>query len=197
LTGLGGLSTVATPAHQILLVDRLLYYPGIVVSGALQSMTASAAIPRYTTGAGVVAWPEVVGSTLTIAGTTFTMTYTNQAGTAGRVSPSVVVDTNPIVGRIPFAHGFFIPFQAGDTGIRSIEDITFGAAGTGGTITMVLGRVLARLPLFTQNAFVERDLVLQTPRFPEIIDDACLQLLVMAGTTSTGLLAGNIDAVAG
>lgn len=198
LTGLGAVSNgTATPSCHLLLVDRLLYYPGITPSGALQSLTASATIPRYTTGAGTVAWCEVVGGTLTIASTTFTMTYTNQAGTGSRVSPSISVDSNPIVGRIPFAHGFFIPFQAGDTGVRSIESITFGAAGSVNTVTMVIGRVLARVPIFTQGAFVERDLVLQTPRFPEIKNDACLQFLVMAGQSSTGLVSGNVDAVAG
>lgn len=196
LVSMSAMSNVGT-LGILMLVDRLLYYPGITVGATSPiALTNSTTIPRYTTGAGTAVFLEV-SANLTQSAGSFTMSYTNQAGTAGRTSESASYTANAIQGRLQHNHGLFAGLQNDDTGIRSVESITYTTTSSGGSMALVICKPLATIPLYTANAAVERDLVLNTPRFPEIKDDACLQWLLWAGNSSTGALAGDLFLVAG
>lgn len=131
--------------QRLLLADYLLYYPFVDTDavGEQQDMVQSQAIPRYS-GGQVMCVGQSASSTVG----TFTMGYTNQDGTAGRVSQStftkviagggVVVSSsnNAVTGSHPF-----VGLQAGDTSVKSIEWVNFSAAG-GGLMALVIVKPL-------------------------------------------------------
>ena len=124
-----------------LLADYLLYYPFLDTDavGELQETIPTQALPRYSSGQ-VICVAQSASSTVG----SFKMSYTNQAGVSGRTSQltytKVVAGggtlvssaTNAIAGSLPF-----VGLQAGDSGVRSIESVTFTAAG-GGLMALVI-----------------------------------------------------------
>jgi hypothetical protein len=138
-------ATSTTNQNQLIqMLDYLMYYPFIDSDavGELQEMIPSVSLPsRAGTGEGV----KVIGVAQAACATagTFTFSYTNQAGVSGRTS--MVTQTKTCAGGgvlLPYrdltASSFpFIGLQAGDSGVRSIESVTFSGAG-GGLICLVL-----------------------------------------------------------
>ena len=134
----------------MMLLDYLLYYP-FIDEGTTdpQALTTGIALPRYPTGAGVQMMAvSVAGRT---GGQSFNVTYTNQDGVAGRVTPNVIQNLVYVNGSIVTsdrananARGPFIPLQAGDTGVRSVEEVTMLGADVGltGGATVALDRFL-------------------------------------------------------
>ncbi len=134
--------------QRLLLADYLLYYPFVDTDavGEQQDMVQSASLPRYATGAGVQIMAVAQSASSTVG--TFTVSYTNQAGVPGRTSSPaytkvvsgggtlVSSTTNAVDGSQPF-----IQLQAGDSGVRSIESVTFSAAG-GGLLCLALVKPL-------------------------------------------------------
>ena len=127
-------------------------------------------------------------------GKVFITGNTNQAGTASRVttlSPTVSAAAN----RIPQG-GFFIPLQAGDTGVRSVQSVQFGGSMGAGVLNLTLCRPFPTLPIQVASMMVERNLVLHTPRIIQIVDNAALMAIIMAATTSSGNISGSLRAAA-
>lgn len=134
--------------QRLLLADYLLYYPFIDTDaiGEEQVMDNTVTLPRYTTGARVQMM--AVGQSASSTVGTFTVNYTNQDGTAGRTSQTtytkvisgggtlVSSSNNAVTGSHPF-----IGLQAGDSGVRSVESVTFSGAG-GGLMAIVLVKPL-------------------------------------------------------
>ena len=134
--------------QRLCLADYLLYYPFIDTDavGEQQDTIATNALTRYTDGQGVMMM--AVGQSASSAIGTFTVRYTNSAGVAGRTSQAtftkiisgggtlVSSSTNAVAGSHPF-----VGLQAGDTGVRSVESVTFSAAG-GGLMAIVLVKPL-------------------------------------------------------
>ncbi len=147
------LQAMATQAGTLLLLDRLWHNGGFTItSTAAQSITSPTWPARCptsgtddtpaTTGLGVMLAVEV--SAATGAGTpTITVSYTNQAGTAGRTATNIIgtVATSAI------GATYLLGLQAGDTGVRSVQSLTLSATWTSGTINLVAYRQLASLPL--------------------------------------------------
>lgn len=104
----------------------------------------SAALTRCTSGEGVMAGLLI---TATVGGTatTFTVRYTNQAGTPGQIS------TAAAIGGTGFREAGAIlpvPLAAGDTGVRSVEGVTLAASTTtAGAFGVVLFKPLAMIAL--------------------------------------------------
>ena len=128
-----------------LLCDYLLYYPFIDTDavGELQEMVQTATIPRYTSGQ-VMAVAQSASSAVG----QFTMTYTNQNGVSGRVCKNtftkVVAGGGALVSSTTAVVGGSQPFlelQLGDTGVQSVESVTFTAAG-GGLLALVIVKPL-------------------------------------------------------
>lgn len=130
--------------QSLILADYLLYYPFIDTDAIGEEQTTSAVelLPRYTNGDGVMMMAVAQSAASTVG--TFTVSYTNSDGVSGRISQStftkvvsgggtlVSSTTNVIAGSQPF-----IQLMAGDKGVRSVESVTFSAAG-GGLMAIVL-----------------------------------------------------------
>jgi hypothetical protein len=169
-----------------IVIDRLSHQGGLdaTVTSAQTTNLPTAALTRYTSGVGVMCGLTIY-TTIGTTPTTVTVSYTNQAGTGGQVSPAVVIGGNPntVGGRL-----VMIPPAAGDTGFRSVESVTLaGSTGTAGNIGVTLFKPLT---MFIGGAPGEEALAdLITGRMggglPEILDDACLSLVVMQGPSAT------------
>ena len=193
-------TTTAVPLPCILL-DYLMYYPFVDMSVTdAQAMTVGDALPRYPTGVGVQIMAVEVASQ--IGGVSFFVTYTNSDGVAGRTSQTVTCNTQTVNGTIistaPATLGCagpFIPLQAGDSGVRSIESCTF-ITGDVGLITLVLVKPLASFSIFDISAPSERDMILDGVQLPEIKADAYLNLICYpSGTLASSQIMGTIETV--
>lgn len=104
----------------------------------------TAALTRHTSGEGVMAG-LIPYALLGTTATTFTVSYTNQAGTSGQIS------TATAIGNSGFREAGVmlpIPLAAGDTGVRSVESVTLAAStGTAGNFGVVLFKPLAMIAL--------------------------------------------------
>lgn len=130
----------------LLMVDRLVETTGLAGnSTALQTTNLpTAALTRYTTGAGVQIALEVhalIGSSATTA----SVSYTNQAGTSGRTSATVGIGGGSYGRRV--GNIIKVPLQQGDTGVRSVQSVQLAATtGTLGNIGVTLYKPLLCLP---------------------------------------------------
>ncbi len=127
--------------QQVLLADLLMYYPFVDTDavGEQQDMVQSVSLPRYTSG-------NVIAVGQSAASTTgqFTFSYTNQDGTAGRTSQNhftfaVAGGGQVVASSVQSATSYhpYLSLQAGDSGVRSIESVTFTAGG-GGLMALVI-----------------------------------------------------------
>jgi len=165
--------------------------------------TITTYIDRYTTGAGVQCF--VTANTAVGAGTPNISLpqYTNAAGTTTRATPTVlpVGKTAAGIGQIVYSgtgagkYGPFMPLQAGDTGVRSAQQIQISATYTSGTLAYVLAKPILTLPMTTVGVAAERDLLNQVPSLPRIYDGACLAWLMYAGaaTPVNSSFTGHLD----
>lgn len=138
--------TSTTNARQgLVLADYLLYYPFIDTDavGEQQDMVNTVTIPRYE-GGQVVAVAQSAASAVG----QFTFTYTNENGVSGRVSQNhftfAVGGGGQVVATSVGSSASYHPFchlQAGDSGVKSIESVTFTAAG-GGLMALVIVKPL-------------------------------------------------------
>ena len=205
LLNMNAWTTAATGVPGTLtLVDMQGYYPGLTNNSAVAQTLVGTPTLRYTNGAGVRAY-MVQTATGGAGAQNFNMSYTNQAGTAGRTMPVTVACTaSSVASRINHSgaaannYGPFLPFASGDTGIRSIQTVTLSAATTG-TFAMVLARPLASITLSVLGLMTEKDLLNQIPSLPEIKDGACLVWIWSAGaaTATATTFAGGIEVVHG
>lgn len=202
-------TTTAVNARQrLVLCDYLLYYPFIDTDaiGEEQLMDNTVPLPRYTSGL-VIAVAQSAASTTG----QFTFTYTNQDGVAGRVSQNTYTFAVAGGGQIVSANGVgasynpYCTLQLGDTGVRSIESVTFTAAG-GGLMALVIVK-----PLF--NGYVTQECrtttgvaygaanefmsLIHAAGAPQIKDGAVLNFFAegTAGSLASSMLVGTLETV--
>lgn len=193
--------------QKVMLCDYLMYYPFVDTDaiGELQEMVQSVTLPRYTSGK-IFAVAQAASSTIG----QFTVTYTNQDGVGGRVTPNIFTQIVAGGGQSLTANisagGFnpFLPLQAGDSGVRSIESVTFTAAG-GGLMALVIVKPLlitfvngeCRLNNGIIGAPVEVQSVITHSPPPEIKDGAVLNFITKspAGSMSNTPLVGMIETI--
>jgi hypothetical protein len=184
----GTVTGVATGVPStLMLVDFLLYYPTVNANTTSpNTLTNSASLPRYTTGDGVMMMLEVTAA-LGATASNVTVSYTNQAGTASRTTPATAMTVSQIISGIGHTGvaPLHLPLQGTDSGVRSIQTITFSAAmGAGSAVSAVLYRPLATIPLTTIGVMTERDFLYQLPSLPKIEDGACLGFLYFTGAAT-------------
>lgn len=162
------------------LVDRLSHQGGLsgTVTTTQTTNLPTAALTRYTSGVGVYAALEfytAVGAT----DATWTVVYTNQAGTGSR---SVTF----IMGATPSLNGFIIvPLQATDTGVKSVESVALTpSTGTAGNFGVTLFKPLVWVPSIPSFMGRQNDIFSMPGWNTPILDDACLQLLLKPGRSS-------------
>ena len=146
ITGAQTQSIVAgdTSTGVVIVADRLSHQGGLVGNSTSTQTTnlPTAALTRYTSGEGVwIALENYValGGTQTTA----TVSYTNQAGTAGRTGTCQIGGGS--FGSLASLR--LVALQAGDTGARSVESVTLTATtGVAGNFGVTLFRPLVPFP---------------------------------------------------
>jgi len=200
-------STSATGVPgTLMLVDVQGYWPGIDMNvNTVQTLIGTPTL-RYANGAGCRLYLAARATTGATAHN-LSYSYTNQAGTAGRVQPTTVAATaSAIVPHIVHSgtaannYGPFLPLASGDTGVANVANIQLSAAsGTASTAVLTLVRPLTQITLSVAGLMTEKDLLNQIPSLPRIIDGACLGFLWGAGAATGGLstFAGSVEFVWG
>lgn len=182
--------------QRVYVLDYLMFYPFVDMGTPdSQAMTNVQTLPRYTTGAGVEIMAVLVAPH-GLAGDTFFVTYTNQDGIAGRVTPlhsmSTAISVNgTILTTQQTGAGRFGPFmtlQSGDTGVRSIEAVQCTAGTDVGLFTLVLVQPLAEMTVRGIDAPTEKDFYLEAGgKLPRIVDDAYLNFITCPNGSLTGV----------
>lgn len=187
------LDAMATQAGQLLVLDRMWHNGGITITIATAQTITSPAWPSRcptsgtddtpaTTGLGVLLALEV--SAATGAGTpTITISYTNQAGTAGRTATNI----QATVATSAIGATYFIGLQAGDTGVRSVQSITLSATWTSGTINLVAYRVLGSINL---QALIPASMDSLTGLGTRIYNGTVPWLVFVPNTTTATIVSG-------
>lgn len=179
----------AVPLPMIL-CDYLMFYPFVDMSITdEQAMINSIQLPRYPTGKGVQMMAVEVAAQSGVGNPRFYITYTNDLGVAGRVTPLIACNTQTVNGTIissdrasALSSGAFLPLQNGDTGVRSIESITFLTPDIG-LVALVLVKPLAAMTIRGIDAPVERDYAIDFAVMPKIMPDAYLNFLCLPNAT--------------
>jgi len=140
MTSASAVTSTTNGRQEVMLADYLMYYPFIDTDaiGEEQTLTNGITLPRYTSGQ-VIAVAQSAASAVG----QFTFTYTNQDGVGGRVSQNNFTFAVAGGGQVVASSGAGASYnpicylQAGDSGVQSIESVTFTAAG-GGLMALVI-----------------------------------------------------------
>ena len=189
LTAMAAVTPGATMVPGIVkLIDILYIYPSCVVTtGAGTTISNAAGKPaRFNLGKDVKLGAIVAGTALGAATPVITVTYVDQDGNTGNTGFLAASANSLPIGCLLSGAAVAVPgspemlLAAGDSGVRELTSYTT-ATGTTGSVTFVLYRDLAEVPLITANLMAERDYLSQIPSLPTIDDNACLAALVLAG----------------
>lgn len=179
---------VGSTLGSLVLSDRLLEYGGLsMTSTSAQSLSALSLPSRASSATDVELWLEIFTAGGTTASASVTASYTNQSGSSGKTA--TLIGGFPASGT-PQYRTYQMALAAGDTGVQSVQSVTLGTSTTtAGNLGVVLRRTLLTgyVPQPSgsfQMGWAETDLQVCP-------DDACLELLWLASTTSTGSILGN------
>lgn len=173
-------------AASIALVDRLAHMGGLDGTLTTAQTVSTPALTRFTAGADMAA--VEIYTTIGTTATTYTCSYTNQAGTAARTSIAASIGTtsfNAARSVLP------IPLASGDTMVKSVETITLAAStGTAGNFGVTLYKILGVWPVNSTFVYPHTG----APEFgypmPAIPDNACLDLIAFgSGQSNVAVMA--------
>jgi hypothetical protein len=193
MTGMVG--AAAGVPQRLILLDYLMFYPfADMGTPDPQVMDNSQTLLRYTDGEGVQIMAVLVAPH-SLAGDTFFVTYTNSDGVAGRVTALHTMNTaiavnGTILPTQTAGVGRFGPFmslQAGDTGVRSIEQVQCTAGTDVGLFTLVMVQPLCNWTIRGIDAPTEKDFYLNGGTAPVIVDDAYLNFISCPNGSLTGV----------
>jgi hypothetical protein len=195
-------STSTCLPMTLMVCDYLMFYPFIDMSVTdPQDMINNTTLPRWSDSKDLQMMAVLTNPNIGLQ--YFRVTYTNQDGVAGRVTPDVRMNSSTTAGCIITSHTNqnntmghpFMPLQSGDTGVRSIEQVTM-LGGDTGLFAMVIVKPLIRTQIFETTAPYEKDCLLIGGDIPRIYDDAFLGMLVIPnGTISSTVLLGDIKVI--
>jgi hypothetical protein len=177
-----------------ILCDYLLYYPFVDTgTNDEQILTNSVTLPRFTDGSGVQIMAVSVAGSVGLQ-PTFTVNYTNSQGVSGRTSRLHTLSTNTFNGAImsnsvagAVSAMPFLGLQSGDTGVRSIESVTFVTGTDVGLLSLVLVKPLMTGVILEQTAPSEKVCQPNDSMMPQIYDDAFLGLLTLPNGSLSGV----------
>lgn len=160
----------------LVLYDRLYHCGGFSGTNTGAQAAGASAITRNTGGQWNQIWIEVsaaIGATATTA----TISYTNQAGTAGQVTPPFAIGGT---GASELTRAIPVPLANGDSGVRSVQSITLLASTlTAGDFAIVIARPLVMLG--TPGGLASSRTPLDGP-MPDV-SSACLGFMFLSGST--------------
>jgi hypothetical protein len=184
----------ATPLPMsLMLCDYLLYYPSIEDGNTdPQVMDNTQALPRYADGVGVQMMAVTISART--GGQSFTVSYTNSDGVAGRTTPLAVQNAVAAPGTVTTSAtatnnaspGPFLPLQSGDSGVRSVESVQMNGADTG-FFAIVLVKPIASTVIRGIDAPYEKDLMMMSSELPIIEDDAYLSPIAQPNGSLSGV----------
>jgi hypothetical protein len=183
----------ASSLGSLVIYDRLADVGGISMTTTAPQAITMGALPRFADGSGVQLFLEV--STTITGAPTLTINYLDQDGNSA-TTPALVCAANA-AGRFAYSNNIYIPLAAGDTGVRSVSQLTCSVAGSAGVARLVFARPYAQIPLLAAASVTEKDYVTQTPKLPRIFDNHCLAAFLFCAGTSTGTIYGSLTAAAG
>jgi len=172
---------------SLMIYDRLWHVGGISLTiNTLQSFTGVVAPSRHVDGINNLLVLEITTAS-TATASTFTVNYTDEHDAAKTA-------TWALIAAEPVNRCYFLSLAAGSHGIKSVQSCQLGTAKTAGVANLVLlnAAEIVVVP-WVANQWTERDLVLQMANLPRVLDDACLALMVLASTTSTGAIMGRLQ----
>jgi hypothetical protein len=178
-----------------MLNDVCLFYPFIDGDGAEQFMVPAAVLDRYD---GIGCRVMVVSQGAGVGTSDVIMNYTNSEGVAGRTStatlnfaaaPGSLASCTPAGTAYTYPCGPFLPLQAGDRGIRSIESVNV-LSSAGGIAAFVIVKPIARLGGFEAlvsgiAAPIEIDTLIDRGQLEKIEPGAYLGLIGRGTTAGT------------
>lgn len=189
-------ATNRTNSGIFMLLDRLADILPSATANATVTPIANLALTgfnltgmRYADGNGVMA--ALFIQTVIVGAPVITLTYTNQAGVAGRTSKPCAPGAAQALSILPIA------LQDGDTGIRSVESYNITTAGTSGSVALVLYQPIATFVQPTNS---------DLPGFREmwggitrVYPEACYDIVStnIATSTTSGVIVGRLGIVAG
>jgi len=200
LTIVQAVASAGSPPPILMLVDQVGYYP-LTQSISSQTFVNTTAPDRYVgAGEGGLRVSLVNGALGGATASNITvLTYVDQDGNAGATMPTTPAVAVTISAALPTATlgsrvlttvaGPCLPLAAGDSGVRSLTNITFSAANTG-LEALVLVRPLCYIPCPSANVPAERDLVMQLASLPRVFDAACPMWMVFFPAATAATLSG-------
>lgn len=179
LAHMGGLSGTVTTSQTV----------SVDVSGSSNNLANRRGASDYSD---VQWWIEIYTAIGTTA-QTLTVTYTNAAGTGSQTTTVTIGATTNSQNRASRA----IPIiGSGGEFIQSIQSVQLaGSTGTAGNFGVTATRLLTGLSLGLANNSTVYDW--QSLGFPRVHDDACIFMICLPGSTSTGAIYGSAKLVQG
>ena len=182
----GRLNTGDVAGVSLTLLDLLNHSGGLngTVTGEQTTNLPTAALTRHTSGEGVMIG-LIIYTQIGNTATTVTVRYTNQAGTANRVSTAIQLGGS---GYREANRLILIPLEAGDTGVRSVEGVTLAATTAGaGNFGVVLFKPLTAFALENTSGAMPMDAVTggMVGALAPFDDDACLTCMAITRINQT------------
>lgn len=180
----------STIAGNMYLYDTLWACSGMsgIVTTA-QTVTGFTGLTRNTTGVGNRVFIQIYTATGATA-VTATVSYTNSDGTAGRTGTAALVASSP-ANRM-----YMVSLQSGDVGVRSVQSVTLSATtGTAGNFGVTIAEPLTDIPFPSAAIHDTRNYI--DLGLPSLEDGTALTMCLVASTTTSGIIAGNIDIIEG
>jgi hypothetical protein len=184
----------------LLLADLLSECGGILFTSNPANAVNSAALTRYTTGAGVLANFTVTTQLGATAGTIQLASYTDQDGNTGQANTAATCVNTGVVERLVGGVGGsttlggapFTNLAAGDYGVRAVTTATVAGNTGGGIVGLSLYYPLCYMPGLYSNVYGERDSTVQIDGLTELMQASgvlgCLMGFVQPSSSSTGTL---------
>lgn len=166
----------------VMLVDLLLYYPNLVVTGTPTTINNTNTLPRYTSGSGVMG-AMLVQTPLGAASPNLALTFTandNSTQTSSCIANNNSLQAGQLFtsGTTATAGGPFLTIPAGLSGIKTLQSYTITAGSTTGLVCFALFKPIMSIPVTAINQISEMEYLNQYMSLPQIQDGACLGLLI-------------------
>jgi hypothetical protein len=180
----------ATQPGMLMLVDRIWQNSGVSMTTTTeQTFTSSVQIPARDNngtnlGEGVFAGIEVI-TAAGAAAPTITLKYLNTAG-----QTKIATNLTPTTTTSPAGTFYMMGLAQGDYGIQKAVSLTLSTSWLSGSISVVLYRIIARLPLTTSNIPNMVDCL--SGGFDRIYDNSVLQLIFIPQTTTNTYINGSV-----
>lgn len=170
--------------------DRLWHSGGLTITSTGLQTVNSATWPARDNNGTINGEGILIGvessTTLGAATPTFTMTYTNSAGTGSRTA----TNQTPTSSAATAGNFFMMALQAGDIGVKSIQSFQMSASYVSGTINLVAYRVLAVLEQPVSNLGVSADPV--TGGMVKLYDGTVPFIIQLPGSVANVRISGQL-----